>query len=1165
MPFKENDFVHLHLHTSYSLLDGAIRIPYLMEKLKQQGVKAVAITDHGAMYGIVDFYKQCQKNDIKPIIGCEVYVAPGEHENARFDREYSKEDDKNYHLVLLAKNNTGLKNLQILVSKGFLEGFYYKPRIDKTILKEFSEGLIGLSACIGGEPAKNIIKNDYKKAREVALWYEEVLGKGNYYLEIQKNTISEQQIVNQQLINISKETGIPLVATNDCHYLNEGDHVSHQILMNIQMQSTINSKNKWEMHADSLYVKSPEEMREAFKDLPEACDNTIEIARKCNVTIEFGNMHFPVYDVPEGYTIDSYFEHIAREGLRKKLANIPAEKHKEYYDRLQFELDIIINKHYAGYFLVVWDFINYSKTKGIPVGPGRGSGAGSLVAYSMGITDLDPIPLKLLFERFLNPERESMPDFDIDFCIRGRDKVIEYVREKYGKDKVSMIITYGKLLARGVVRDVGRVLEIPLPDVDKIAKEIPNTPGLTLEKAFKKDKDLRKRLESMPGGKEILEHALKLEGLIKSAGVHAAGVVIGDKPLVEYVPLSRDKEGEVVAQFEKDTLESVGLIKFDFLGLKNLTIIDEAVKRIRKNTDDKEFQIEKIPLDDKKTYELLSRGDTTGVFQLESAGMKNLLKKLKPNKFEDVIALVALYRPGPIGSGMLDDFVMRKHGEQKITYDLPELEEVLKDTYGIIVYQEQVMQIAQVVAGYSLGNADLLRRAMGKKKPEVMREQKEYFINGSEKLNIPGAIKKGFDPKIALEIFNLMEKFAEYGFNKSHSAAYALIAYQTAYLKANYPMEYMAAILSCESDPDKIVIFSEECKAMGIKVIPPSVNLSMKDFRIVDDAIVYGLKAIKNVGEGAIDSIIEAREKDGEFKNIYEYCKRVDLRQANKKVLEALIKSGAMDCFGNTRSQLMAVVERAIDAGQKEQKMKQQGVIGIEAFLKEVDEDYAKDEYSYPDIEEWPEHELLKLEKEMLGFYVSSHPLASYSQLLEIFTTPSNEFKTLQDATEVTIGGIVKNVKNHMTKAGKRMAFVTLEDLYGEIEVVLFPRVFERNIRFLEEDRIILIKGKFSDSNDKQSVLADEIYDINDAMDKMVSSVVIKLNMVGFTEERLMELKRILLEFSGNAPVFLEIKKPTKYKVNISLSEGYKVRPCYSLFKQLDSFLGENMYELKIA
>ena len=1164
MNFSENDFVHLHLHTYYSLLDGAIKIKELINKLKEQNVKAVAITDHGSMFGIVEFYNECKKNGIKPIIGCEVYVAPGSQEGARMIKEYAKDEDKNYHMVLLAKNNQGLKNLQYLVSKGYLEGFYYKPRIDKALLREYSEGLIGLSACIAGEPAKHILRGDYKSAKQAALEYQDILKKGDYFLEIQMNDIPEQKIVNKQLINISKETGIPLVATNDCHYLNKGDHISHQILMNIQMQSTINSKNKWEFHADSLYVKSPEEMRKTFKDLPEACDNTIEIAKRCNVSIKFGDVHFPVYDVPEKYTIDSYFEHKAREGLHKKLATIPVSEYKKYQERLQFEIDIITKKHYSGYFLVVMDFIEFARKNDIPVGPGRGSGAGSLVAYCMGITNLDPIKFNLLFERFLNPERASMPDFDIDFCINGRQEVINYVKEKYGEDKVSQIITYGKLLAKGVIRDVGRVLEIPLPDVDKIAKLIPEAPGITLDKAFKKDPMLKSNIESMPGGKEILEHATKLEGLIKSAGVHAAGVVIGDKPLIEYVPLCRGKEGEVVAQFEKDTLESIGLIKFDFLGLKNLTIIAEAVKRINARHENLNFDINKIPLNDKKTFELLSRGDTTGVFQLESVGMKNLLKKLRPEVFEDIIALVALYRPGPMGSGMLDDFVKRKHGEQAISYPLPELEDILKDTLGIIVYQEQVMQIAQIVAGYSLGSADLLRRAMGKKKPEVMKEQEEYFINGSKKLNIPGAKAKGFDPGKALEIFKLMEKFAEYGFNKSHSAAYALIAYQTAYLKAHFPVEYMAAILTCEKDTDKVVVFIEECKNMGVKVLPPSVNTSDKDFKIDGNEIIFGLKAIKNVGENAIDSIVEERKKNGNFKNIFDYCERISTKDANKRVLEALIKSGSMDCFNKKRSQLLAVMEDALANGQKQQKMKANGVISLETFLEEIDEENSCNDDLYPHISEIPERELLKMEKEFLGFYITSHPLASYNKALEIFTIKSSSLKDCQDNEKIVVGGIVKGFKNHLTKKGERMAFLTLEDLEGEIDVVIFPKKYHKYLKYLTEDKILIIDGRINISENNISVIAEEIIEINEALEKMVAEVKIKLNLIGFTYERIQKLKDLTERYKGNIPLYFEIEHPNKFKALINVSNDHFIRPSFSFFKQIDELLGKNRYEITV-
>ncbi|MGA1845562.1 DNA polymerase III subunit alpha [Deferribacter abyssi] len=1152
------EFVHLHLHTQYSLLDGAIHISELMKKLESFGSKAVAITDHGTMYGVVDFYTQALANEIKPIIGCEVYVSP----DSRFNKNYDKKEDKNYHLILLAKNNTGLKNLQYLVSLAHLEGFYYKPRIDKELLAKYSKGLIALSACLAGEPARKILNEGYEAAKKVALEYYEIMGKDNYYLEIQDNGIPEQNIVNQQLINISKETGIPLVATNDCHFLDKEDYQSHQVLMCIQYQHTINDPNRKDSHSSELYVKSPVEMWESFKDVPEALLNTVKIAEMCNVSMEFGKLHLPVYSVPDGFTLKTYLEHIAREGLHQRLAKVPLEKHKEYYDRLEYELKIIHEKGYDGYYLIVWDFINYARKNKIPVGPGRGSGAGSLVAYAVGITDIDPIKYKLLFERFLNPERKSMPDFDIDFCMNRREEVINYVRSKYGDDRVAQIITFGKLLARGVIRDVGRVLEIPLKVVDKIAKLIPEKPGLTLKKALAMDPEIKKNIESIEKGKELLTHALKLEGLLRNAGMHAAGVVISDKPLVEYVPLCRGQNNEVVTQLEKDTLEKVGLVKFDFLGLKNLTVIDYTEKLIRKNHDP-QFDISKIPLDDEKTFELLSSGETTGVFQLESSGMKNLLKKLKPTAFEDIIALVALYRPGPIGSGMLDDFVKRKHGLQEVTYPLPELEDILKETYGIIVYQEQVMQIAQIIAGYSLGSADLLRRAMGKKKPEEMAKHREIFLYGDEKLNIDGAVKRGFEEKKASEIFDLMAKFAEYGFNKSHSAAYAMVSYQTAYLKAHYPVEYMASLLSNELEKgDKVVAFIDECKKMGIKVLQPDINESYKDFVIDDNSIRFGLGAIKNVGFGAIDEIIEEREKGGKYKSIYDFCKRVDLRQVNRKVIESLIKAGAMDSFEKKRRQLLQVLDTAMEIGQKEQHLKKEGIITIEDLLKENGE--TVEEEFYPDVDEMPENELLKFEKEVLGFYLSNHPLVNYSSILEIFTKKSADIEKSDESNVVTVGGIVKSVKNYITKTNERMAFVTLEDLEGTMDVVVFPKLYKEHVRHLDEDSIIIVKGTVNFKEDEYSIVAEEIYHIEEAFDKLISAIKVKINATGFNENLCNELKKVIISEKGEKPVYFEVEVQSKGKVLIKASDEYRVSPKLGLFRQLDSLLGDNRYSVEV-
>ncbi|WP_022851154.1 DNA polymerase III subunit alpha [Limisalsivibrio acetivorans] len=1157
----QKEFVHLHLHTQYSLLDGAINVGDLMSKLKEQGVKSVAITDHGTMHGIVDFYKQALANGIKPILGCEVYVAP----DSRFNKEYAKGEDRNNHLVLLARNNTGLRNLQYLVTKAQFEGFHYKPRIDRELLEQYSEGLIGLSACLAGEIPRAIMRGDDEHAVHVAEEYRRILGEGNFYLEVQSNGLDEQVMVNRKVIGMAKELGIPLVATNDCHYLEKGDHVSHQVLICIQTGTTIYEENKMEIHTDQLWVKSPEEMWEAFgEEIPEALTNTVEIAERCNTSIEFGNLHLPVYEVPEGYTLPSYLEHLAREGLREKLADVDESLHEKYYERLKIELDVIEMKGFPGYFLIVWDFMNYSRRNNIPVGPGRGSGAGSLVAYVLGITDIDPIRFNLLFERFLNPERESMPDFDIDFCMDKRGDVINYVREKYGDERVSQIITFGSLLGRGSVRDVGRVLEVPLKDVDKLAKNIPEAPGMTIRKALKQDPTLEDSFKEVEKGGEILRHAVKLEGLLRNTGMHAAGIVIGDRPLEDYVPLCKGQNGEVISQFEKDTLEEVGLIKFDFLGLKNLTIIDYAVQNI-KSTKGIEIDIQKLPMDDKKSYELLCRGDTTGVFQLESEGMKNLLKKLKPTCIEDVIALVALYRPGPIGSGMLDSFVMRKHGEERIDYPLDELKPILEETYGIIVYQEQVMQIAQIVGGYSLGNADILRRAMGKKKAELMQKHKEIFINGDKEMGVEGAIKRGFTEAKAEELFDLMEKFAAYGFNKSHSAAYAYVAYQTAYLKANYPVEYMAALLSCELDKgDKVVTFIEECERMGIDVLPPDINRSIKDFRIYESSIRFGMGAIKNVGFGAIDCIVRERSENGEFRSIYEFCERVDTHQANKKVLESLIKAGAFDCLGKNRRQHLQVLEPAMEEGHRKRKMKEQGILSIEEFLADdTEEDEAADE-SFPDVEEMPENELLQFEKEVLGFYVTNHPLATFSNVLDTFTKPVSELLTSDDDTFAIAGGIVKNVKNHITKTKQeRMAFVTLEDMHGELDVLVFPKTYAECRRYLEEDNIIVVQGRISVKDERTSFIAEEIYNVDETLAKLSDRITIKVNPVGFTPDRIMKLKDIFKRNAGTVPVMLEVEMPSKYSVTMKIGQDFGVKPSFAFFKEIEEMFGEKRFSIE--
>jgi DNA polymerase-3 subunit alpha len=1154
---NSKDFVHLHLHTQYSLLDGAIIVGDLMQKIKETGMTPmVGISDHGTMHGIVDFYKQALANDIKPILGCEVYVAPDSRRNTTYERG----QDRNYHLVLQAETNKGLSNLQKLVSLAQFEGFHYKPRIDKEILAEYSEGLIGLSACLAGEIPKKLMRDQYSEALAAAQEYQDILGKGNFFLEIQENGIEEQLMVNRKLIQMSRETGIPLVATNDCHYLNKGDHLSHEVLICIQTQSTLNSPNRFEIHSDQLWVKTGEEMWQAFGEIPESLTNTVEIAKRCSTAITFGELHLPEYEVPADYTISSYLTHLSRKGLHEKLAKLPSEKHEGYYKRLDEELEVIIGKNFAGYFLIVWDFINYSRQAGIPVGPGRGSGAGSLVAYCLGITDLDPIKFKLLFERFLNPERASMPDFDIDFCVKGREQVIRYVREKYGDDRVSQIITFGKLLGRSTVRDVGRVLEVPLPVVDKLAKAIPSAPDMTLRKALKIDDDLIKAFKDVEHGETILNHAVKLEGLVRNTGMHAAGIVISDKPLNEYVPLCRGQNGEVIAQFEKDTLESVGLVKFDFLGLNNLTIIDEALRQIKK-TRGETLDITRIPLDNKNVFELLSRGDATGVFQLESSGMKNLLKKLKPECFEDIIALVALYRPGPMESGMLDSFVKRKYGEEEIDYIFPDLQEILEETRGVVIYQEQVMQIAQIIAGYSLGSADNLRRAMGKKKASEMDKQKEFFLYGDGK-TIPGAKARGYDMAMAEDLFDKLAKFAGYGFNKSHSAAYALISYQTAYLKANYPVEYMAAILSCEIDKgEKIVTFTEECKSMGIEVLPPNINKSGVSFEIEGNAIHFGLGAIKNVGVAAIETALTERDKNGMFKSIFDFCERVDLRSCNRRVLESLVKAGAFDCMGKNRRQHLQVLDKALEEGQRKQKMADQGIISIEAFLS--DEASGEEEHFYPDVDEMPENELLKMEKEVLDFYISNHPLAIYNSILKTFAVPLNDVKNPEFEGNAVVGGLVKNVKRIITKSkGDKMAFVNIEDMDSEIEVVVFPRAFEQYQRHLENDKIVIIAGKVEKKDENTVIMADKIMDVTEAMDMLTENVTIRLSSLGMTSEMINRLKGILGTHHGEVPVKLRLEKPKHYAVYIQTGADFCIRPGFEFYNDIDNLLGKGRYDI---
>ena len=1191
----KTSFVHLHLHTAYSALDGAIKISKLADFLKEQGMDACAITDHGCMYGIIDFYKTLKGKGIKPIIGSEFYISP----ESRYHKKdhYKQGDDSNYHLVLLAENNIGLQNLYKLSTIGYLEGFYRKPRIDKEVLAKYSEGIIGLSACLGGEVSRKFLKEGYEAAKESALAYDKILGHGNFFLEIQENGIPEQKIVNSQLIAMSEETGIPLVATCDSHYLRKEDYESHNILMQIQFAQVGNNekrvprlkpaelkekerkekekgnileylskeedlddfsrftsdtvdpavlhsrKGKME-YSSMLYVKTPEEIARDFYYCPEAVANTVKIAERCNVDISFGDLHLPKYEVPDGYTLDSYFRKLSIDGLKKRLEYISEEKHQIYWDRLNRELDVIISKGFDGYFLIVWDFINYARNSGIPVGAGRGSGAGSLVAYALTITDIDPIHFNLLFERFLNPERVSMPDFDIDFCIHGREEVIKYVTNKYGADKVSQIVTFGTLKPRNAVRDVCRVYNILLSEVDKLAKSIPEGPSIsTFEKAYEADPSLKDKFNLIEHGSDIRRHSENLEGLIRQVGMHAAGVVIADKPLVEYAPLARGPKDEVILQFEKGAAEEVGLIKFDFLGLKNLTIIDEAAKRI-KATVNKDLDIYHISLDDPDVFKLLQKGETAGVFQLESDGMKSLLKKLRPTVFGDIIAANALYRPGPIESGMLDSFIRRKHGEEKVEYPFEELSDILEETYGVIVYQEQVMQIAQVLAGYSLGTADILRRAMGKKDKKKMEAMRDVFLYGDKDMNIPGVEALGKDVKKAADLFVLIDKFAGYGFNKSHSAAYAFIAYQTAYLKVKYPKEYMSALLTVSiNDIDDVVKYIDECVHMGIKILPPDINKSHYDFRVEDDGIRFGLGAIKSVGHAAIESFILERETNGPFKSIYDLCNRMDFKTANKKTIESFISSGALDCFGKTRQQHFSVFLTALESGYKKVKDKEKGLLSIEDYFTEED---TIEEY-YPESTELPEKELLRREKEILGFYYSSHPLKAISKYIESFGDNLDTIRDLKSEGKVVISGIIKNIRHHITKEKKeKMAFVTLENLQGIIDVVVFPRLYAQSLALLEEDKIIAVEGIYTPNDiepEKSSIRASKLYTLGSALEDFTGGVEIHLDISSSSRERISQIRSILARNSGTLPVKICLHNPSDVNVYMRVSDEYSLKP----------------------
>jgi DNA polymerase-3 subunit alpha len=1137
---KPSDFVHLHVHSQYSLLDGAIRFEEAFDLAKRYGMKAVALTDHGNMFGAIEFYQLAIKHGIKPIVGCEVYVSPG----SRFEKRAGEGGEGNYHLTLLAKNQTGYFNLLKLVSLAHLEGFYYKPRVDKELLSRYQEGLIALSGCMKGEIAVHASRGEMKKAVQAAEDYRRIFEGGRFFIEVQNNGVENQLQVNERLLEIGRQLSVPPVATNDCHYLTRKDAKAQEVLLCIQTGKTLQDSDRMRFASDEFYFKSPQEMTTLFQDAPEAIARTLEIAEKCNLEMRFDEKHIPRIAVPAGETAEGYLEKLARQGLERRLSRYEHERDFKdrafcYKARLEEELKIIKSMGYPGYFLIVYDFIHYAKSHQIPVGPGRGSAAGSLVAYALNITDLDPIEYGLIFERFLNPGRKSsMPDVDVDFCMEGRDGVIQYVSEKYGKENVAQIITFGKMQAKAVVRDVGRVLGIPYAEVDRIAKLIPNKIDITLEQAVSQEAALREAIAKDTRIATLFEIAGSLEGLARHASTHAAGVVIANKPLMEYLPLQRGQNGEVVTQYAMKQVEAIGLVKFDFLGLKTLTVVDQTIQMIEKNRGVK-MELPEIPLDDPEVYALLGAGSNLGIFQLESSGMRDLLIKLKPQSFKDIIALVALYRPGPLDSGMVGEFIKRKHGQESIRYEHPALEEILKDTYGVIVYQEQVMRIASAMASFSLEDADNLRRAMSKKDALEMERQKEKFLEGARKNRISA--------KKAEKIFEQMETFGRYGFNKSHSAAYALLAYQTAYLKTHYPVEFMAALLTSEAqNAEKIVRYISECREMGIVILPPDINESFNHFAVSGNQIRFGLTAVKNVGAAAIDAIMTEREGRGSFKSLSDFCNRVDLRKVNRRVIESLIKCGAFDFSKAYRSQMLTALGDLIEQSQSVQRRK-----GEPQLSMLVDESRAFKE-EYPDVDEFPENQLIAFEKETIGFYISRHPLSRYQEEIRRHTeTDTSSLTRLQNGSEVRICGLVSALKEIVTKKGDRMAFLTLEDMKGFVEVIVFPEVFKAALPCLRGGNPLLVTGTLDLSEEHTKIKATDIRPLEELSASSEKLLRLKIPLSALTPSQLADLKEIILANRGSSKIFLHFIDGTNRETVVALPDEYTVDPTQRFKNQI--------------
>jgi len=1147
---QHSDFVHLHVHSEYSLLDGAAQLEKLVAKAKELKFPAIALTDHGNLFGAIDFYQAAQKGGIKPIVGCELYVAPrGRKERGGEDGGYEGAN----HLTVLVRNLTGYKNLIKLVSKAYLEGFYYKPRVDKEPLAQHADGLLVLSGCLNSEVSRLISAGEHDRAREAAGWHQEVFGKDHYFMEVQAHGLDEQTKVTAETLKLAQAIGAPIAGTNDSHYLEAGHGRAHEALLCIQTGSTLLDPKRWRFSTEEFYVKSADEMARVFAEIPDACRNTLAVAERCNLTLEFGSFHLPRYVVPENHTLESYLEHVARDGLKRRYGANPGDAIEE---RFAHELRIIEKMGFAGYFLVVWDFIHYARERGIAVGPGRGSSAGSLVAYCLGITNVDPIRYGLLFERFLNPERISMPDMDIDFADDRRDEVIRYVAEKYGHDRVAHIITFGTLGAKAAIRDVGRVLGMTYADVDRIAKLVPAFPlNITLDDAYQKSPPLAEMVKTQTNVKELWDIARTLEGCTRHASVHASAVVISDDALDEHIPLYKDpKRPELITGFAMGPIEKLGLLKMDFLGLRTLTVLANTVALIR-DSRGVAIDLDTLPLDDAKTYALLTDARTFGVFQLESGGMRDALRGLKPSSLEDVIAMVSLYRPGPME--LIPDFIARKHGRAKITYEHPAMQKFTQGTYGIMVYQEQIMQIASEMAGFTMGEADTLRRAMGKKDRELMAKQRDKFL--------AGCAEKGTAAAKAERVWELMEKFAGYGFNKSHAAAYALVAYQTAYFKANYPVEFMAALLTSEmGDTDKIVKYIDECRAMDLRVQPPDVNVSAVQFSVAGDTICFGLAAIKNVGEAAMESILATRKQDGPFKSLEDFCARVDLRLVNRRVLESLIKAGAFDSLGLPRAHLMAGVDTALETGQRQQREKAEGQASFFDLLPTPVAAPKAEPIAL--VAEWDSDQRLEFEKEVLGFYISGHPLARYASMVESFgITSTSEIAAKSAGARVLLFGQVAALKETATKSGSRMAFVTLEDMVGTVEVTVFPEPFKAAAEHLRGRQPVLVRGRIDDADKGRVVLADDIRPLEAALaadgrgavksSSEPNAVRVRIRPAGDPRESIAALRTICGNHPGPVPVFVHLLLPAQEVV--VRTRGLAVDAAPDLVAELNERFGD--------